>query len=138
MLSPSDHILQLEGLVRLQMSEIDRLRALVAQRDGEIDGLIRWVEGGEDALSILQALYVDPRQHPSNRIRACQAAINFERAKPATTANVTFSLFRCLEDHRLKEIAAREAKAKTIEHSAPPLASDHGGDPLGPPDHPAA
>jgi hypothetical protein len=135
MLSPSDHILQLEGLVRLQMSEIDRLRGLVAQRDGEIDGLIRWVEGGEDALSILQALYIDPRQHPSNRIRACQAAINFERAKPPSQTNVSFSLFNFLEAARLREL-----EKKTINQPKQPvLASDHEGPPaMGPESDPAA
>ena len=63
MLSPADQIAQLEYVIREQMAEIDQLRA-------EVAGLVDWIAGEKDALSALQAAYVDPRSTPTNKIRA--------------------------------------------------------------------
>jgi hypothetical protein len=77
----TDKIAQLEYVVREQMAEIDRLRA-------EIDALVDWIAGGKDALSALQAAYVDPRSTPTNKIRAAASAIAYERSKPASVTVV--------------------------------------------------
>ena len=73
----TDKIAQLEYVVREQMAEIDQLRA-------EVDALVDWIAGEKDALSALQAAYVDPRSTPTNKIRAAASAIAYERSKPAS------------------------------------------------------
>jgi hypothetical protein len=77
MTSPADRIAQLEYVIREQMEEINQLRA-------EIDALVDWIAGEKDALSALQAAYVDPRSTPTNKIRAAASAIAYERSKPAS------------------------------------------------------
>jgi hypothetical protein len=113
MMSPADQIVQLEYVVREQMAEIDRLR-------GEVDKLVDWIAGDQDALSALRAIYADPRSSPTNKVKAASAAIGFERAKPpSATIVANFSLYDALE------------RPKTIEHQAS-LASDHGGEAIEP------
>ena len=77
MLSPADHIVQLEHVVRQQMAVIDQLRT-------ENQRLLDWIMGeGPDALLALQRVYSDPKTNENNVIKAAASALPFERGKPA-------------------------------------------------------
>lgn len=93
-----------EYVVKLQMAEIDRLRA-------EVDRLLGWINGDGDALTALQSIYLNPDESSANRVKAASAAIGFERPKVVIQgyANVT-SLARRLDG----------AHAKVIEHQPDP------------------
>jgi hypothetical protein len=120
MLSPAAYIAQLEGVVREQMAEIDQLRATIGRKDAELDALVGWIASDEGALSALKAVYADPRQHTTNKVKAASAAIGYEMAKPRSAAIVAnFNLYEALE----------RKPVTTIEHEAP-LASDRGGEAL--------
>src|SRR5215831_2544821 len=84
MMSPADHIAQLEYALREQMGEIDRLRAIIDQKDVELDAVISWIAGDEDALGVLRSVYVDPRTSVPNKVKAASSALPFERSKPAS------------------------------------------------------
>jgi hypothetical protein len=61
---------RLEVLCRAQADEIDRLRAVVAK-----------LTGTDDAHSTLRRLYLDETMSPNTRVRAAQAAMNFEKPR---------------------------------------------------------
>jgi hypothetical protein len=123
---------QLNQALHTMLDENDALRAELATVKGRLDALTSAFDDN-GALGVLQRIAHDASMPADLRVKAATAAVGYEKAKPPSTSNVkVFSLFHTLEAARLKGIEEREAKAKTIEHSAPPLASDHGGDPLGP------
>ena len=128
MLSPADQIAQLEYVIREQMAEIDQLRA-------EVAALVDWIAGEKDALSALQAAYVDPRSTPTNKIRAAASAIAYERSKPASVT-VVVDFKRTLELQKA-EWAAQDAQPKLpldLDAPASPtvLGGDQEGEALGP------
>ena len=90
-------------IVKMQVEEIDRLRA-------EVDRLVGWVTGERDALSALQVIYNDTEASEANRVKAAAAAIGYERPKIVIQgyANMT-SLARRLDEGR---------QPKVIEHSS--------------------
>jgi hypothetical protein len=108
-------------LCKLQMAEIDRQRAVIAQRDAEIDGLIAWIASDADAHSTLMAIYADPRQNTANKTRAAGLALPFEKAKPAAVV-VQIDFRERVRNARLKTMAETKARwaaedaAKLIEH----------------------
>jgi hypothetical protein len=124
----TDKIAQLEYVVREQMAEIDQLRA-------EIDGLVDWIAGEKDALSALQAAYVDPRSTPTNKIRAAASAIAYERSKPASVT-VIADFREQVRSARLQTLELRKqewARQEAQPLDEPPaLGSDYGGEALGP------
>ena len=128
----TDKIAQLEYVIREQMAEIDQLRA-------EVDALVDWIAGEKDALSALQAAYVDPRSTPTNKIRAAASAIAYERSKPASVSVIVDFKSR-VRDTRLhtlelrKQEWARQAEPLDLDAPTPPtiLGGDHEGDALGP------
>jgi hypothetical protein len=131
MTAPLTHkIAQLEHVIREQMAEIDQLRA-------EIGALVDWIAGGKDALSALQAAYVDPRSTPTNKIRAASSAIAYERSKPASVSVIVDFKSR-VRDTRLHTLELRKQEwarqAEPLDLDAPPtiLGGDHEGDALGP------
>src|SRR5262252_10338165 len=105
----TDRVIQLEHVVREQMAEIDRLRAIVDQRDAEIGALVDWIAGEKDALSALQAAYVDPRSTPTNKIRAASSAIAYERSKPASVV-VQVDFKQRVYEARMKQMAKDKAR----------------------------
>jgi hypothetical protein len=122
MLSPADHIAQLEYVVREQMTEIDRLRAEVHQLRTENQRLLDWIMGdGPDALTALQKVYSNPRTDDAGVVRAATAALPFERAKPASVS-VVIDWKEKTRSIRLKQLEkdkarwAAEDAAKVIEH----------------------
>jgi hypothetical protein len=127
---------QYQQIARLQYAEIERLRALVAQRDTELEGLISWIAGGteRDAWSTLRGVYLDPRSTRSDVIKAAMAAMPFERAKPASSSVVGIvdyrekvRTIRLRENEKLRAQWAAEDAARTIEHQPTIVSGD--GDP---------
>ena len=98
----TDKIAQLEYVVREQMAEIDQLRA-------EVAALVDWIAGEKDALSALQAAYVDPRSTPTNKIRAASSAIAYERSKPASVTVIADFRSR-VHDARMQTVELRKAE----------------------------
>jgi len=70
-----------ECVIRLQMTEIDKLRA-------ENKALIDWIMGDTDALTILQSVYSNPTSSEGNRIKAAASALPFERPKLSVQVSV--------------------------------------------------
>ena len=116
----TDKIAQLEYVIREQMAEIDQLRA-------EVAALVDWIAGEKDALSALQAAYVDPRSTPTNKIRAAASAIAYERSKPASVV-VQIDFKSRVRDTRLHTLELRKQEWTR----QPQLGGDHEGEALGP------
>jgi hypothetical protein len=70
-----------EYAIRHQQDEIARLRAVVERQDEELKQLLAWIDGDSDSLVVLQRTYMDPRTSTSDRIKACAAAVAYERHK---------------------------------------------------------
>ena len=117
----TDKIAQLEYVIREQMAEIDQLRA-------EVAALVDWIAGEKDALSALQAAYVDPRSTPTNKIRAASSAIAYERSKPASVTVICDFKSR-VRDARMHTI---ELRRQEWTQAQPQLGGDHEGEALGP------
>jgi hypothetical protein len=119
----TDKIAQLEYVIREQMAEIDQLRA-------EVAGLVDWIAGGQDALSALQAAYVDPRSTPTNKIRAASSAIAYERSKPASVV-VQIDFKSRVHDARMQTVELRKqewTRQPPLDLDAPTPATILGGD----------
>ena len=101
--SPQQKLDRFECVIRLQMTEIDKLR-------DEIKQLVEWINGDRDALSCLQFIYNDPNASDANRVKAAAAAIGFERPKMTVSVRVGPAV---LAD-RLDQ--ARVVNPKLIEH----------------------
>jgi hypothetical protein len=132
MVTPADQIAQLEYVIREQMEEIDQLRA-------EIGALVDWIAGEKDALSALQAAYVDPRSTPTNKIRAAASAIAYERSKPASVSVIVDFKSR-VRDARMHTVELRKqewTRQPPLDLDAPTPATILGGD-YGPEADPAA
>jgi len=103
-----------EFAIRHQQDEIARLRGVVERQDEELKQLLAWIDGDSDALVVLQRTYMDPRISTSDRIKACAAAVGYERYKLslAVSARSSDVLADCLDAARtLKTI-----QPKIIEH----------------------
>jgi hypothetical protein len=106
---------ELVELLKLQMAEIDRLRAEAGRRDAELEGLVNWIAGDAGALEALQAAYADPRSSPSIKVRAASAAVAYERSKPPTA--VVFNFGDELREARLRHMA--EARERLLRGEEP-------------------
>jgi hypothetical protein len=124
MMSPADHIAQLECVVRDQMAEIDQLRAAIGQKDQELDAVVAWIAGDEDALGTLRSVYVDPRTSVPNKVKAASSALPFERSKPASVTVIVDFKSR-VHDARMQTVELRKAEWTR----QPVLGSDHGPEP---------
>ena len=103
-----------EFAIRHQQDEIARLRAVVERQHEELKQLLAWIDGDSDALTILQRTYMDPRTSTSDRIKACGAAIGYERYKLtlAVSARGSDVLGDCLDAAR----TLKTVNPKVIEH----------------------
>jgi hypothetical protein len=99
-----------EYAIKCQMAEIDRLRAELKRKDEELTQLLAWIDGDSDSLVVLQRTYMDPRISTSDRIKACAAAVAYERHKLTVQLRVGPSI--------LSERLAQARTLKTIEHNA--------------------
>jgi hypothetical protein len=141
MMSPADHIAQLECVVREQMAEIDQLRAAIGQKDQELDAVLAWIAGDADALGALRAVYVDPRASVPWKVRAATSALPFERSKPASVT-VIVDFKERTRDARLRTVElrkqewARQDARPRLDLSGPIpgtiLGGDREGEALGP------
>ena len=106
-----------EFAIRHQQEEIARLRAELERKDEELTQLLAWINGDSDALTILQRTYMDPRTSTSDRIKACGAAIGYERYKLTLAVSVRSShvLGDCLDAAK----ALKTVNPKVIEHDPP-------------------
>jgi chromosome segregation ATPase len=106
-----------EFAIRHQQDEIARLRAELERRDKELTQLLDWINGDSDSLTTLQRIYMDPRTSTSDRIRACGAAIGYERYKLtlAVSARSSDVLGDMLDEAR----ALKTVNPKVIEHDPP-------------------
>jgi hypothetical protein len=104
-----------EYAIKCQRTEIDRLRAELKRKDEELTQLLAWIDGDSDSLVVLQRTYMDPRISTSDRIKACAAAVAYERHKLTVQLRVGPSILseRLAQARSLKTITP-----KTIEHSA--------------------
>jgi hypothetical protein len=98
---------------KAQKDEIDRLRAVVERQDEELKQLLAWIDGDSDALVVLQRTYMDPRIPTSDRIKACAAAVAYERHKLTVQLRVGPSVL----SEGLAQARAIKAAPKVIEHS---------------------
>jgi hypothetical protein len=138
MMSPADHIAQLEYALREQVGEIDRLRAIIDQKDAELDAVVAWIAGDEDALGTLRSVYVDPRTSVPNKVKAAASALPFERSRPASVTIIADFKSR-VHDARMQTVELRKAewtRQEPLDLSGPTpptiLGGDHEGDALGP------
>jgi hypothetical protein len=106
-----------EYAIRHQQEEIARLRAELGRQDEELTQLLAWINGDSDALTVLQRTYMDPRTSTSDRIKACGAAIGYERYKLtlAVSARSSDVLGDCLDAAK----ALKTVNPKVIEHDPP-------------------
>ena len=104
---PQIEITRLKFTICEQAAEINR------QRD-EIDRLLGWINGDADALTTLQARYLDPEETTTNRIKAAASALAYERAKAASTLVVID--FR----ERVRQARLKASEPKIIEHQPTP------------------
>ena len=70
-----------ECVIRLQMTEIDKLRT-------ENKRLVDWIMGDLDSLTVLQSVYSNPASTEVNRIKAAASALPFERPKLSVQVSV--------------------------------------------------
>src|SRR5215467_7735912 len=103
-----------EFAIRHQQEEIARLRAELDRQDEELTQLLAWINNDADALTVLQRTYMDPRISTSDRIKACGAAIGYERYKLtlAVSARSSDVLGDCLDAAR----TLKTVEPKVIEH----------------------
>jgi hypothetical protein len=118
-----DKVRQLLDVIQRQNAGIEKL---LAERDGmrkEIDALVGWIQEDRDALMCLQQIYNNPTVDEANRIRAAQAAINFERPKPPTMSVSAGVLdfkeyVRTIRMRQQEKDKARWAAETVIEHQS--------------------
>jgi hypothetical protein len=91
--------------------------AELERKDEELTQLLAWINGDSDALTVLQRTYMDPRISTSDRIKACGAAIGYERYKLtlAVSARSSDVLGDCLDAAK----ALKTVNPKVIEHDPP-------------------
>jgi len=101
-----------EYAIRHQQDEIARLRE---RQDEELTQLLAWIDGDSDALVVLQRTYMDPRTSISDRIKACAAAVAYERHKLTVQLRVGPSV---LSEQLAHARAIKSTEPKVIEHQA--------------------
>ena len=136
MMSPADHIVQLEHVVRTQMTAIDELRTQLGQLRTENRRLLDWIMGeGPDALLALQRVYSDPKTNENNVIKAAASALPFERGKPASVV-VQVDFRERVRNARLRQLeldraewAKQEARLDLDAEPAPTILGGPEADP---------
>src|SRR5262252_2708360 len=104
-----------EYAIKCQRDEIDRLRTELKQRDEELTQLLAWIDGDSDALVVLQRTYMDPRISTTDRIKACAAAVAYERTKLTMQLRVGPSI---LSERLARARQLKTVQPKVIQHDA--------------------
>jgi hypothetical protein len=99
---------------KAQKDEINRLRAVIERQDEELRQLLTWIDGDSDALVVLQRTYMDPRISTTDRIKACAAAVGYERHKLTMQVRVGPSV---LSERLAQARAIKTIEPRVIEHS---------------------
>ena len=99
-----------EKALHQMLDENEALRAEITKLNGQLSTLVDWIMGDADALTTLQAVYLNSDEPAGNRIKAAAAAIAYERPKLAATGLVVMNFRERVRQARLK------APLKTIEH----------------------
>jgi len=103
-------IINLTNALDEALDRNEALQAELTEVKQHLKALVDWVQGDADALTTLQSLYLDASEPSANRIKAAAAAIQFERAKPASASLMMIDFRERVRQARLK------ADAKLIEH----------------------
>lgn len=99
---------QLLDIIKQQNAGLEQLIVEREQLRAEVDALVAWASGDQDALSILQKTYLNPQSPESYRIKAAGLALPFERSKPASAViHVNFA-------SRLERMMERQGKSSVI------------------------
>jgi hypothetical protein len=119
-------------VARLQYEEIERLRAAIREKDAELDVLVAWIAGDEDALGTLRSVYADPRSSPANKVKAASSALPFERSKPASM-NIVIDFKSRVHDARMQTVELRKQEwtrqPLDLDAPTPPTILGHDGGP---------
>ena len=99
-----------EKALHQMLDENEALRAEITKLNGQLSTLVDWIMGDADALTTLQAVYLNSDEPAGNRIKAAAAAIAYERPKLAATGLVVMDFRERVRQARLM------APLKTIEH----------------------
>ena len=119
--------MDLKEIVKLQMTEIDRLRLELGRVTTERDELRQHLEnlapGAPDAHACLRRIYNDPEAKEAERRAAASTAIGYERPKPAAVVNnvVSFKEFHATLESSWQRLQAEKhqkmLEAQVIEPS---------------------
>jgi hypothetical protein len=104
--APDDY----EKALHRMLDENEAQRAEIARLNGQLSTLVDWIMGDADALTTLQAVYLNSDEPAGNRIKAAAAAIGYERPKLSATGLVVVDFRERVRRARLA------ATAKLIEH----------------------
>jgi hypothetical protein len=127
----TDYESEYQEVARLQYEEIEKLRAMVKQRDAEIAAMVDWIASDQDALSALRAAYIDPRSRAGDKIRAAASALPFERSKPASVTIIADFKAR-VHGARMQTVELRKQEWTRQDLDAPATILGGEGEALGP------
>lgn len=115
----SDHqptIADLDRAINQMLNENEVLQAENKRLVARLDTLMTALKEERGTLGVLQLIAHDMTLPPGIRIKAAAVAVQFERAKPASTnGTVSINLFDLLETKR--RLRTKGAEAKVIEHA---------------------
>ena len=131
-MSDVDYEHKFQEIARLQHKESERLDIELAALRTENRRLVDWIMGdAPDALATLQKVYSDPRTSVPDVIKSANAALPFERSKPAQVS-VVIDFKERVRNDRLRQLEldraewARQDAAK-LDLDAPTPATILGG-----------
>jgi hypothetical protein len=115
-------MVDLVPIVKMQMAEIDRLRAENSRLDAELQAFVAWAGSDLDAVSYMQRTYSNPNESTANRTKCALGAAPYERAK-LIGSNVVDLEDWAAKTRRIRLAAAQLQRAewaaeaaKVIEH----------------------
>jgi hypothetical protein len=131
-MSDIDYEYKFREVARLQHAEIGRLHGQLDQLKAENQRLVDWIMGeGPDALATLQKVYSDPRTSVPDVIKSANAALPFERSKPAQVS-VVIDFKERVRTARLRQLELDKAEwarqdAAKLDLNAEPAPTILGG-----------